>query len=574
MYIQKNKVPGENGKVYTSVLLCRKYRMDGKIKTEVISNLSKMPPELIVSLENIFHHGLDALVAAKDILVEKAIDYGQILLLIQLMDKLKIDSILNKELPQYSPLIKAMVVGKIVTSGSKLGIYNWIMRNPAIASKLGLDTEGLKVDDLYMALAFVNSRQDTIEKKWFSHHGKGNQDNIFLYDITSTYFEGTQNELAHFGYNRDKKKGKLQINVGLITNSLGFPLKIEVFEGNVNDHKTVLGQVAHLKEKFNAKNIIFVGDRGMKIRYNLDELKEAEKEGIQYITGLTHLEIDDLLQRNVIQLSLFGKDLAEIEHEGIRYVLSLNPELRDEETVYLKKLKSRVDIELLEIRSSWEKRRLKNLENIVKLKEGDTNKKLTTQFDDKKLDNYKIKVSKILSKTKASKYYEITEISNTQFKVSFNVKAYEHAIQMCGLYVVSSTIKSSEMDKETVRETYKNLQKVEHAFRDFKSDNIQLRPVFHRNEAQTRGHVFVSMLSYSVIKELEDKIFPFLKIWNKDKNQKISFNDVMEELKNIKLCTLNIGTGTNKIQITDLNELQTEILNLFEMKKSSLETFM
>ena len=142
---------------------------------------------------------------------------------------------------------------------------------------------------------------------------------------------------------------------------------------------------------------------------------------------------------------------------------------------------------------------------------------------------------------------------------------------MSGKYVVGSTVSSSNMDKEAVRETYKNLQNVEHAFRDFKSENIQLRPLFHRNEAQTRGHVFVSMLSYSLIKELEDKIFPFLKIWNKEKKQKISFNDVTEELRDIKLCILNIGTGTEEIKITELNELQTKILNLFGMKKSSLE---
>jgi transposase len=545
--------------------------MGGKIKTEVVTSLSKMPIEIIATIENSLKHGLEVLVAAKDIVVKKAIDYGLVFLLVHLMDKLKINSILDKELLERAPLVKAMVVGKIVTNGSKLGIYNWIMRNPAISGKLGLDTQGLKVDDLYSALALVNNRQDAIEKRWFSHHCKSNGDNIFLYDLTSTYFEGTQNELALFGYNRDKKIGKMQINIGLITNSDGFPLKIEVFEGNVNDHKTVLGQVANLKNKLKAKNIIFVGDRGMKVKYNLDGLKEAEKEGVDYITGLTHMEIDELVRSNVIQLSLFGKELAEIEHEGIRYILSVNPELRDEETAYLNNLRSRVEKGLSAIQSSWEKRHLKNLENLAKLKEGNKNKKLATQFDDKKLDNYKISVSKLLAKKKATKYYETTEISNSMFKVSLNEKAYEHAIEMSGLYVVSSTVSSCNMDKEAVRETYRNLQNVEHAFRDFKSENIQLRPVFHRNEAQTRGHVFVSMLSYSLIKELEDKIFPFLKIWNKEKKQKISFNDVLEELRDIKLCILNIGTGTDEIKITELDELQTKILNLFGMKKSNLE---
>lgn len=545
--------------------------MDGKIKTEVLINLSKLPMDVIVTIENSLKQGIGALVSVKDIIVKKSIDYGLVFLLVHLMGKLKLDSILNKELPQCAPLVKAMVIGKIVTNGSKLGIYNWIMRNPLIAHKLGVATQGLKVDDLYAALAFAHSRQDAIEKRWFFHHSKSNQDNIFLYDLTSTYFEGTQNELASFGYNRDKKKGKMQINIGLITNSDGFPLKIEVFKGNLNDHKTVLGQIASLKDNLNAKNIIFVGDRGMKIKFNLCELKEAEKEGVDYITGLTHKEINELIRTNVIQLNLFGKELAEIEHEGIRYILSVNPELRDQETAYMKNLKARVEKELSTIRASYEKRHLKNMENMAKLKDGHKNKKLTTQFDNKKLDNYKISVSKLLTKRKASKYYEITEISNSKFEVAFNENSYEHVVQMSGIYVVSSTLKSSEMDKETVRGTYKNLQNVEHAFRDFKSDNIQLRPVFHRNEEQTRGHVLVSMFAYSLVKEMEVKIFPFLKIWNKEKNQKLSFNDMIEELRDIKLCTLDLGTGTDVKKITELTELQAQILTLFGMKKSSLE---
>ena len=309
----------------------------------------------------------------------------------------------------------------------------------------------------------------------------------------------------------------------------------------------------------------------MKIKFNLCESKEAEKEGVDYITGLTHKEINELIRTNVIQLNLFGKELAEIEHEGIRYILSVNPELRDQETAYMKNLKARVEKELSTIRASYEKRHLKNMENMAKLKDGHKNKKLTTQFDNKKLDNYKISVSKLLTKRKASKYYEITEISNSKFEVAFNENSYEHVVQMSGKYVVSSTVKSSEMHKETVRGTYKNLQNVEHAFRDFKSDNIQLRPVFHRNEEQTRGYIMVSMFAYSLVKEMEVKIFPFLKIWNKEKNQKLSFNDMIEELRDIKLCTLDLGTGTDVKKITELTELQAQILTLFGMKKSSLE---
>jgi len=127
------------------------------------------------------------------------------------------------------------------------------------------------------------------------------------------------------------------------------------------------------------------------------------------------------------------------------------------------------------------------------------------------------------------------------------------------------------MTKEEIRQQYKNLQNVEHAFRDFKSDNVQIRPVYHRNEAQTRGHVLLSMFSYTIIKEMENEIFPFLKLLNKKINRQFSFYDILEELKDIKLVTLDLGRNVNSIKITELNEMQTQILELFNMKKNDIE---
>ena len=149
--------------------------------------------------------------------------------------------------------------------------------------------------------------QNIIERKWNIYH-KFRHENIYLYDITSTYFEGCQNQLAAFGYNRDGKKGKMQITVGLITDSSGFPLKIQVFKGNVNDYKTVNEQLLTIRKSFKAKQIILVGDRGMRIRLNLEEMEQEEKQGISYISALTNNEIRALLKQGTIQLSLFFKN--------------------------------------------------------------------------------------------------------------------------------------------------------------------------------------------------------------------------------------------------------------------------
>lgn len=570
MYIQRNKTTGKNGRIYASTLLCSKYRQAGKIKTKVEANLSHMPAELVLNIENFLKYGKGALIATKDIVVKKSIDYGLVYLLIHLMDKLRISQTLERVLPGHVAILKAIIIGKIITRGSKLGIFNWLKRNERICSKLGVDIKNTKVDDLYYALAQACYSQKKIERKWFLYH-KAKHKEVYLYDITSTYFEGVQNELAAFGYNRDKKKGKMQINIGLITDSAGFPLKIEVFEGNVNDHLTVLGQIKSIKEEFNTRQVIFVGDRGMKIRYNLEELDEADRKGIHYITGLTSPEIESLIDQNVIQLKLFSNDLAEVEYEGERYVLSVNAVLQEEGLAYLKTIRAIIDDEISEVKASWEKRRRQNTENAKKLQDGHKNKKLVTSFSEKKLDKYKLRIERILSKRKMKKYYQIAEISNQAFIVDFKAEKYQQAKQLTGKYVVCTSIGKEQMDKEEVRQQYKKLQNVEHAFRDLKSDHIQIRPVYHRGEAQTRGHVLLSMFSYAIIKEMEVKIFPFLKLWNKKTKRQLSFNDTLEELKDIKQVELGLGKDVNDIKITELNEMQTQILKLFKMKKNDIE---
>jgi len=418
MYIQRNKAAGKNGKTYSSTLLCTKYREEGKIKTKVEANLTHLPPDLILTIENVLKYDKGGLIADKDITVKQSIDYGLAYILIHLMDKLRISQTLDKILPQQAAILKAIIIGKIITRGSKLGIFNWLKRNEMICAKLGLDIQCLKVDDLYFALAQASYSQKDIERKWFVYN-KTKHKEVYLYDITSTYFEGTQNELAAFGYNRDKKKGKMQINIGLITDSQGFPLKIEVFEGNINDHLTVLNQIKSIKEEFDTEQVIFVGDRGMKIRYNLEELDEADRKGIHYITGLTGQEIESLLEQDVIQLKLFSNELAEVEYQGERYVLSVNAELQENGLNYLKTIRGFADDEISEVKASWEKRHRQNIENAIKIEAGHKNKKLITSFTEKKIDEFKLRIERILSKRKMKKYYEIKEISNDSFIVDF-----------------------------------------------------------------------------------------------------------------------------------------------------------
>ena len=568
MYLQFNKSKGKNGKIYQSVLLCRKFRdkQTGKPKTEVVLNLSKygLDNKIITALKTSINKTKGVLIDSQDIKINKTIDFGFIHLLLTIMDSLRITETLEKSYGSKSNIIKLMIIGKIATKGSKLHIYNWIQRNSYVAERLCIDVKTLKLDDLYFELGELSRMQSKIEKKWNVYHRKRHND-IYLYDITSSYFEGTENALSAFGYNRDGKKGKKQITIGLITDSKGFPLKIEVFEGNEIDHKTVNEQLKAIKEQFGAKSIVMVGDRGMRIRLNLEELPEDEKQNIYYISALTSSEIRALIKDNVIQLELFSKDLVEIEDAGIRYILSNNPILQKEKNKTRDDLKSRFEQEVSLIKRSWDKRRRCNLENVKKIEGGHKNKKLVTAFTEKKLDNYKYRVTAALKKYKMSKFYILT-ISNPEFKIDYDLEKYQEEKTLDGKYIIESTVSKDNMTTKQVREKYKELQNVEHAFRDMKTDKLNIRPIFHVNEAQTRGHVFVCMFSYAIVKELETAIYPWLKTYNKDNNCKLSYHDIMDELNNIKVSELEIGYQLKKILMPELNAIQSEMIKLFNIK--------
>jgi transposase len=568
MYLQFNKSQGKNGKIYQSVLLCKKYRdkETGKPKTTVVLNLSKygLDNKTITALKTSINKTKGVLVDSEDIRIDKTIDFGYIHILLTIMDELRITDTLEKAYGSKSNLIKLMIIGKIVTKGSKLHIFNWIKRNNYISERLCIDTRTLKVDDLYFELGEFSRTQTKVEKKWNVYH-RNRHKNIFLYDITSSYFEGTENTLSAFGYNRDGKKGKKQITIGLITDSSGFPLKIQVFEGNELDYKTVNGQLKDIREQLGAQSIVLVGDRGMRIRLNLEKLPEDQKQNISYISALSSNEIRALIKDNVIQLELFSKDLVEIQDGGIRYILCNNPILQEEKNQTRESLKSLFEQEILSVKTSWNNRQKQNLDNIKKLENGHKNKKLVTVFTEKNLDNYKYRTAKALKKYKMSKFYIIT-ISNDEFKIDYDLQKYQNEKSLDGKYIIESTVAKQDMDTKQVRTKYKELQNVEHAFRDMKTDKLNIRPIYHVNEAQTRGHVFVCMFSYAIVKELETVLFPWLKVYNEKNNCKLSYHDITDELNNIKVSNLEIGHKMKKILVPKLNEIQREITKLFNVK--------
>jgi transposase len=167
-------------------------------------------------------------------------------------------------------------------------------------------------------------------------------------------------------------------------------------------------------------------------------------------------------------------------------------------------------------------------------------------------------------------YYSVGVIDNQSFTMEFNEQEFDKSRSLCGKYVICTNVSTQEMPAAQVRGEYKKLQNVEHAFRDLKSDNISIRPVYHHNENQTRGHVLLCMFAYAIIKTLEDRLFPFLKEYNPTHKTKLSFNDLTAELNNIKMCELIIGKGVKSVHIPDLNPLQKKILEVLNINPQKM----
>ncbi len=582
MYIKTNRVKSSSGKITEYKLLCESYWKNKISKTRTICNISKLDHKLQLAIEqNLKKNGTSVMM--EDIVIEQSIDYGHCFVILEIMKRLKIKQAIEaglgvdeKDQSKYALL---MILGKIVTRGSKLGIVNWIKRNEAIGKKLGFSKQELKTlteKDLYYAQFDINSTQDTIQQKW-SLYNKKRLDTIFLHDITSFYFEGQQNELAYFGYNRDKKQGKKIITVGLITDKEGFPIKIKVFKGNTKDEKTIPEQIQSLQAEFKAKNLILVGDRGMKIRYNLEEMKKGNigsSEGISYISGLTTPEMRKLEEEGVIQMSLFNKELVEVKQDGKRYVLCVNPILEQEKKATRQSKKQKFELELLEAQQSLSKKKAQCENNRKRLANGDKNKKLKVKLTEKEIKAWEYKLTKALKKYKMQKVYTVIvngTKGNESIKAEYDALAYKELTKFDGKYIFETTVKDDLLDKDEVRNAYKQLQEVEHAFRDMKTSRLNIRPIFHRNEKTTRSHAFLGMFSYAVIREMENALWPWLKEQKKAGTNKINFDDAMEELKMIRLCVLSFGNSAHQeIRITKYDNNQKKILSLLNINEKNL----
>lgn len=489
-------------KLYTRHLLRTSFRKDGKVKHKTIANLSSCSDAEIAAMKLALKHkaSLGSLVSLADLNATLGKSFGAVYVLNALAERLGFVKALGSNLQAKLALFQVIV--RVAEQGSRLSAVRFAIRH-AVCELLGIPK--LTEDDLYENLAWIASNQERIEKKLFKFRFPKTAPTLFLYDVTSSYLEGDCNALANFGYNRDKKTGKKQIVVGLLTDPDGLPIAIRVFEGNTSDTKTVAEQVRILASNFGVKNITLVGDRGMLKGPQIKTLPDD----FRYITAIIKPAIQKMLSEGSFQYELFSDNVCEIEKDGVRYILRRNP-IRAEQMAASRKSK----------RESLEKFATKVTEYLAahpKSNAEKTQKKVTAKIAALKADKW------LVAKEK-----------DRVISIEEDTEALSQASLLDGCYVIKTDVPKEDADTETVHHRYCYLENVERDFRTLKTGHLELRPVFVIKEGSTRGHVFVAMLALLLQRELE-------RCW---KDMDVTVEEGIRDLSSIHLMEFKLGDTT------------------------------
>jgi transposase len=466
------------GNVYRRVLLRTSYREGKKVKHKTIANLSQESEETIEAIKVALKNKGDInklLTAIADApKLTKGLSIGAVYVLLEVAKRLSITASLGNT--REGKLALWQICARVITQGSRLSAVR-LSAEHAIFDLLKLET--FHEDDLYENLDWLSENQSDIEKKLFKAKQASSQKlfNLFLYDVTSSYAEGDQNGYSNFGYNRDKKRGKKQIVIGLLTDCEGDPISVQVFEGNTADNTTVVEQVDKIYEQFGVNDIIFVGDRGMikgpQIR--------AFGEKCKYITAVTKTQMKTLIKKNTIKLEDFSENLKEItdEKEGLRYVLRRNP------------------IRVAEI-ASQRRSKLQYLEKKI-LKENAylrEHSKAKPETAAKKMRDY-------VTTLGIEKWAKV-QINDSKIELQIHTDILSEESKFDGCYIIKTNVADSlETSSSTIHARYKDLSTVEWAFRTMKTTELEIRPYYVRKCSRTDGHVFVVMLAYKLIQYLK-----------------------------------------------------------------------
>jgi hypothetical protein len=472
MYISRAAWPSSNGKTYTSIYLRESYREGDHVRKRDIANLTHCDPKEIAAIELAlrFKGNLTALGSLDKIQLSQGLSVGAVWVIVETARRLGIDQALGGGFAGQLALWQ--VVARVLEQGSRLSAVR-LAQVHAACDVLGI-RRGFDENDLYANLTWLSQHQEGIEKRLFAKRRGQQKPELFLYDVTSSYLEGEDNAYGAYGYNRDGKKGKKQIVIGLLCDEQGTPVSTEVFRGNTQDPKTFAAQVKKTSERFGCERVTFVGDRGMIKSGQVQDLSQA---GFHYITAITKPQIDTLIEARLIQMGLFAAEVCEVEREGVRYVLRRNP-IRAEQLAASRADKQATVEQLREDRKRY-------LDKHPRAKVATAEKALRAK----------------IAQLKIEAWLQVQTEGRT-LKLTVNQPALEEASRLDGCYVIKTDLPESAASKQVIHDRYKDLTQVEQAFRTCKTAHLELRPINVRTAEHTRGHVLVVMLAYLIRREL------------------------------------------------------------------------
>jgi len=489
MYVER--VP--NRESPPAILLRESFREGGQVRKRTLANLTSWSEDKIAALRAVLKGDFRSTrrpPAAAPFDIVRTRPHGHVLAALGTLRRLGLDTMIaSRRVPERERVL-ALIVARILEPGSKLATARGL-QHATLASTLGemLGLEACTADELYEAMDWLLPRQEKIEAALAKRHlGDGT---LALYDLTSTYFEGRCCPLARFGHSRDGQRDKLQIVFGVLTNTEGCPVAVEVFAGNTADPTTFASAVAKLRERFDLARVVVVGDRGMITSARIRDDLEHGARGIDWITALRAPQIQALLDAGSLQLSLFDqRDLAEITdpaYPGERLIACRNPLLAAERARKRAALLAATERELTTVQRATQRSR----------------RPLTGKAE------IGLRIGRVLGRFKMKKHFRLT-ITDARFSFERDQQRIDREAALDGVYIVRTSVPTTVLSGERVVESYKGLSVVERAFRCLKTVDLKVRPIHHRLEERVRSHVLLCMLAYYIEWHMRRALAPML----------------------------------------------------------------
>jgi len=541
----------KNGKTYYYAELVESYRENGKPKHKRLLYFGSVDLDTANRLKIAFSKDFDSFTNIDKVDFASAVPYGNYYLIDILCSRLKLfdhfdssfsssdNHITVKTAVQY---IKAMIFQRIIQPDSKLALVDNYLETP-LKHFLDLGDE-LDLQSLYRSLEVLEENFHLVEKYLYHlavEHFDQNEKELY-YDITSSYFEGTKCIIAKFGYSRDKRKDKKQIVIGLVITSDGFPIKCNIYPGNTVDKTTVVEVVKELKKVYPIEEVVFVGDRGMLTAKNIKAIEELEQKYVMAIPRvwskkyLKNIAIKED-QMDKLEDNLYAKFIP--TSKGQRFLLCLNTEKREDDRQYRESCIDSTKEELDKLISGLGK-----------------NKRIKTRDDAMR------KAGAISKLNYTGKYFKINTVDSTANPLGFTVK-YELNTQkikederLDGTFLIQTN--EAKYSKKKLLEVYKNLSRVENAFKIIKND-LDIRPMNHRKKCRIKGHVYVCVISYFIVNAIE--------YISKKANLNKSARKIVRQLDKVKLLEINLPNGDKRFSLTTIDNELKKILKPFKIKK-------